>query len=381
MEENAMLTQPHSEELNIKEKLIIIAALCGEISYDLPSRLGATSNYERHVRYLLYKEDYLRHSKENDIKSLFITGNGFERLSKDNPSRYKYVDTKIRTEPARRYRRRLFGYTYCSLFNSDIEFLPDKKPYIFSRSRDDPYVTQPYPLLLQNRLSSDPVFYSSVEIKYELEDNVQQIRNSAMLGLILTDKDRYVLYNAHDCQYPMSYATELKVSLMTSNGTFIQNKKDTAAIVLVSDMINAAALVIGNKDLNITPSMIIMNEAYKHIYLVPETEDGDTQLQVLCHEDLRDMIDITFEENFGKPNPSFSIVNDGFDEDNNPVLNCCHLDIIRLMRFKRGLLVNDLTGRILCYDFQMEFIRKVMKPAKIEINHIKIKDVKEMIVT
>ena len=35
----------------------------------------------------------------------------------------------------------------------------------------------------------------------------------------------------------------------------------------------------------------------RDIYLVPETEDGDTQLQVLCHEDLRDMIDITFEEN------------------------------------------------------------------------------------
>lgn len=73
------------------------------------------------------------------------------------------------------------------------------------------------------------------------------------------------------------------------------------------------------------------------------------------------------------------MINDGFDPDGAPVLNGCHLDIIRLLKFKRGLLTNGIRGRILCYDFQMEFISKLMKPAKVHINHIKIKDTEEMI--
>ena len=50
-----------------------------------------------------------------------------------------------------------------------------------------------------------------------------------------------------------------------------------------------------------------------------------------------------------------------------------------LMKFKRGLLNNDISGRILCYDFQVDFVQKIMCPAKVKINNIKIRDVREMI--
>ena len=50
-----------------------------------------------------------------------------------------------------------------------------------------------------------------------------------------------------------------------------------------------------------------------------------------------------------------------------------------MMKFKRGLLNNDICGRILCYDFQVDFVQKIMCPAKVKINNIKIHDVREMI--
>ena len=98
-----------------------------------------------------------------------------------------------------------------------------------------------------------------------------------------------------------------------------------------------------------------------------------------CHSELSEIIEDTFCEAFGESNPGFKIINDGFDPDGYPVLNACHLDIIRLLRFKCGLLTNDISGRLLCYDFQMDFIAKLMKPSKVHINNIKISDVKEMI--
>ena len=43
--------------------------------------------------------------------------------------------------------------------------------------------------------------------------------------------------------------------------------------------------------------------------------------------------------------------------------------------------LKGIPGRVLCFDFQMEFVAKLMKPAKVHINHIKIKDVEEMMNT
>ena len=237
----------------------MITALSGEFPYYDFGRSGISDSYAKLLRHKLQQDGLNRVHKENGLKGISLTAKGLEKLKEKYPGRFDYVSEKSRTELSRRYRKQSFALTYCSLMNSKIEFLPDRKPFIFARSRSQPYSVSS-PLLKTSMLSDEPVFYSSVEIKYELEDLVQQIR-----------------------------------------------------------------------------------------------------------------------EAFGESNPGYKMINDGFDSDGAPVLNACHLDIIRLLRFKRGLLTNGIPGRILCYDFQMEFIAKLMKPAKVHINHIKIKDAEEMI--
>lgn len=53
-------------------------------------------------------------------------------------------------------------------------------------------------------------------------------------------------------------------------------------------------------------------------------------------------------ENYGEEDVGYKTVNDGFDSDGLPVLNGCFLDIIRMLRFKRGLLANgsDILPRL-----------------------------------
>ena len=263
--------------------------------------------------------------------------------------------------------------------NSGIEFLPYRKPFIFARRRSQPYSVSS-PLLKTSLLSDEPVFYSSVEIKYELEDLVQQIRNSAMTGLILSDSYCFVVYHIGENRYPLSYATERKAGIMIADGTFLEScRNNSNSVFLIKDFSVAEELISGSKEKKTAPSKVILNEAYKHIYLIPEAPEGDLQLRVLCYPEFSEMIEDTFCEVFGESNPSYKMINDGFDPEGAPVLNACHLDIICLLKFKRGLLTNGIRGRILCYDFQMEFIAKLMKPAKVHINHIKIKDTEEMI--
>ena len=378
-EDNPLLPMPQSpsEQPSKKDCFLMITALSGEFPYYDFARSNITDSYAKLLRHKLLQDGLIKVHKENGLKGISLTSKGLEKLKEKYPGRFDYVSEKSRTELSRRYRKQSFALTYCSLINSEIEFLPDRKPFIFARRRSQPYSVSSQ-ILKTSMLSDEPVFYSSVEIKYELEDLVQQIRNSAMTGLILSDSDCYVVYHMGENRYPLSYATERKAGIMIADGTFLENNKNNSnAIVLVKDFAVAEELIAGSK--KTAPSKVILNEAYKHIYLIPETSEGDLQLRVLCHSELSEMIEDTFYETFGESNPGYKMINDGFDSDGAPVLNACNLDIIRLLRFKRGLLTNGIPGRILCYDFQMEFIAKLINPAKVHINHIKIKDAEEMI--
>lgn len=373
--------QPLSKLLSKKEKLLTITALSGEFPCDNFHRLHISSSYAKLLRHNLYQEGMIKSLSDECLKGLVLTSKGIEVLKQKEPERYRYISDKKRTEVSRRYRRQLFARTYCSLLNADIEFLPDRKPFVFARRRSQPYIVGS-PLIRTSLLSDEPVFYSSIEIKYELEDHVQQIRNSAMTGLILCRNNCFVLYNIGENRFPLNYATELKAGIMVGSGTFLEMKKASSnAVFLVRDFSIADELIYGSKEKKTAPSKVILNGAYKHIYLIPENESGNIQLRILCHPPFRELIEDTFFESFGDSNPNYKIINDGFDGDGNPVLDGCFLDVVRLLKFKRGLLTNDIPGRILCFDFQMEFVAKLMKPAKVHINHIKIKDVEEMMNT
>ena len=372
---------PLSKLLSKKEKLLTITALSGEFPRDNFHRLHISSSYAKLLRHNLYQEGMIKSLSDDCLKGLVLTSKGIEVLKQKEPERYRYISDKTRTEISRRYRRQLFARTYCSLLNADIEFLPDRKPFVFARRRSQPYIVGS-PLIRTSLLSDEPVFYSSIEIKYELEDHVQQIRNSAMTGLVLNRNNCFVLYNIGENRFPLSYATELKAGIMVGSGTFLEMKKASSnAVFLVKDFSIADELIFGSKEKKTAPSKVILNGAYKHIYLILENESGDIQLRILCHPPFRELIEDTFFENFGDSNPNYKIINDGFDSDGNPVLDGCFLDVVRLLKFKRGLLTNDIPGRVLCFDFQMEFVAKLMKPAKVHINHIKIKDVEEMMNT
>ena len=373
--------QPLSKLLSKKEKLLTITALSGEFPFDKFHRLHISSSYAKLLRHNLYQEGMIKSLSDDCLKGLVLTSKGIEVLKQKEPERYRYISDKKRTEVSRRYRRQLFARTYCSLLNADIEFLPDRKPFVFARRRSQPY-TVGSPLIRTSLLSDEPVFYSSIEIKYELEDHVQQIRNSAMTGLVLNRNNCFVLYNIGENRFPLSYATELKAGIMVASGTFLEMKKASSnAVFLVRDFSIADELIYGSKEKKTAPSKVILNGAYKHIYLIPENESGNIQLRILCHPPFRELIEDTFFESFGDSNPNYKIINDGFDSDGNPVLDGCFLDVVRLLKFKRGLLTNDIPGKVLCFDFQMEFVAKLMKPAKVQINHIKIKDVEEMMNT
>ncbi|MEE3451623.1 MAG: hypothetical protein VZR27_13205 [Acutalibacteraceae bacterium] len=127
--------QSYSKQLNMKDRFLTITALSGEFPYKNIYRVGADSEYIRLMRHRLYKEQFISLQTEEHLKGLVITGERMSMYKESYPERFKYSEDRTRMEVSRRYRKQLFALTYCSLANADIEFLPDKKPFIFSRSR------------------------------------------------------------------------------------------------------------------------------------------------------------------------------------------------------------------------------------------------------
>ena len=124
-------TQPLSKYLSKKEKLLIITALSGEFPYNRSDRLDIGKEYERILRHRLYQEGIIKSISDDGLKGLVLTSKGVEVQKQKEPERYRYISDKKRTEISRRYRRQLFARTYCSLLNAGIEFLPDRKPFVF----------------------------------------------------------------------------------------------------------------------------------------------------------------------------------------------------------------------------------------------------------
>ena len=120
---------------SMKDRFLTITALSGEFPYKNIYRVGADSEYIRLMRHRLYKEQFISLQTEEHLKGLVITGERMSMYKESYPERFKYSEDRTRMEVSRRYRKQLFALTYCSLANADIEFFPDKKPFIFSRSR------------------------------------------------------------------------------------------------------------------------------------------------------------------------------------------------------------------------------------------------------
>lgn len=170
--------QSYAGQLNKKDKVLTLTALSGEFPYSEFERLNISSSYGKLIRHNFYNDGLMKRTySKNGLKGIRLTNQGKERLKQKFPERFGHIADKNRTETSRRYRRQLFAKTYCSLLNADIEFLPDKKPFIFARRHKQSYKVV-YPLLKISQLSDMPVFYDSMDIKYELEDFVQQIGNS-----------------------------------------------------------------------------------------------------------------------------------------------------------------------------------------------------------
>lgn len=364
------------------EQLLTLTAISGEFPYDTFERLNISDSYAKIIRHRLTQDGIIQPIIENGLKGIRLTQKGLNRLQKENYGRYRYVSGKSRTDVNRRIRNQLYAKTYCSLLNAGIEFLCDRKPYIYNISRNQSCEVAPRYLIDADVLDSEPKFYASTEIKYELEDRVQQIRNSAMMGLILSYDETYVLYNADNNRTQFSYATELKTNMLVTSGLFLSSAYRlngvSTAIVLCKDFESIKDLVFGNKEKKVRPCPLLIHNTFKHIYFVPESADGDAELASICFKNIREEIWDLFRENFGKHDEWSLVENDGYDSEGNPALFCFFLEFDKILRFKRGLLAHDFTGRVVCFDFQIDFLDEIMKPAKIKFNHIGVQEIREM---
>ena len=101
----------------------------------------------------------------------------------------------------------------------------------------------------------------------------------------------------------------------------------------------------------------LLNDGYEHFYFLTNNSYGETLLQLLCHPEIIRRVDTALRQEFQPPPPNSRLERDAINDSGAPVLFCYLPDISRLYRFVSALDLLNITGILVCFDFQSDALR------------------------
>jgi len=102
----------------------------------------------------------------------------------------------------------------------------------------------------------------------------------------------------------------------------------------------------------------LLDGSYPHFYFLTLDHFGEVGAFQLCQPDIQEQLNEILSENLLPPSPAMPIEHDALEKDGSPVLFSYLCDLPRLHRFRCALTLRNLTGSILCFDYQAEALRE-----------------------
>ena len=227
---------------------------------------------------------------------------------------------------------------------------------------------------MPDQRNGESKFFSSREVKrytgYKDEvketEGERKVQFSKVFGLILSSGGNYGVYHTYKSGLSKLSGGEYKI--LAQLGKIVRQMKGereeiTSALVVVNDLDS----LIGNIDIENLNTKYALNyynftSAYKSIYALPYTKEGRDMLTLMTKRGWRQRL---IEAATGEMQDT-SYVNyvcDHYDKESKVgTLVFCIPDIVRLKKFLEiAKLQNDRKKfRIICFDYQKEFVKKVI---------------------
>lgn len=320
------------------------------------SRLEGGNAYKCKVITALKDKKLILTYSRDGLKGYRLTARGKRLLKKENPKRFESIlegTTEINTpksELTRRLRLHQMAQVLITFQKAEIPFFSDLKPALFT-----------YPIRrAQPNEVVIPAFYTSREIK-QLGPQLIKARNSRMVGVLLTERCIFVIYNTGNSLLRWSYHTEVRAKALMDqilSHAILQDiycDRDIRGLMFCDNMEMAPILMQSKGGKN--RSFFSLDTSYDHMHLLPSTSHGDRVLKVLCSEKLVDQLNALLLSDL-IINPRYGSIDcDAVDADGNPILLGYDFDMIRISRFLTSLRIYKKSGTIICYDFQADALR------------------------
>ena len=348
------------------QSLLEMIALSGEYSVAAVERLLPKEAYRRKIITKGKNDKLLNTIYINKLRGYRLTSKAKKTLLGENRERFAHslegdVETnRVQSDITRRKRLQSMADVLTTMYRSDVEIFADKKPLIFSQSSQPLAVDEQKPLRVKK-----PMFYLSREIK-KTDERWLSFRGSSAAGVLLGANGAWVVYNTGDAQVQWRDRIEARIqaemqSFLYWNVLSSQYKgADIGGIMLGSDIetLERCLTEPGGKQ----NGLKFLTSSYKSFYYFTNNEFGELQLRLLTDTERWAAVEKVLSEDKGmEPTPAhYSIECDGMTPDGRPVLNCCLLNVPRLVKYQSGLDLQDKYGLVYCFDFQKEFIGRYL---------------------
>lgn len=340
--------------------LLALAALSGEFPTAQVNRLPGADSYKVLAVKRLKREKLLRTYYRDGLRGLRLTGAAKRLLLAQAPDRFLPLLSGDTATNAPKYtiphRLRLhrMAEVLVTMHNTGISSFPWEKPAVF----------QPTPPGADNPIVC-PVYYSSREVK-EIGPQAAQIRGSRATGLLLTEGGIFVTYNTGGGQMKWEYKAELRLKALLQTEVCQYRlparfqRADLCALVFGNGM-EPLELFMGAGDSR-TKNYFVLDGSYEHFYYLTSDRRGEFGLRLLCEPELKAALDEILSEDLSEGRPNWSVENDALDGNGDPVLFAYLCDMPRIKRFDTALELHRRTGTLICFDYQLEVLRRVCGP-------------------
>lgn len=336
--------------------LLTLTALSGEFPANQLERLGSGAYMDNVVKGLK-RDGLLRSYYKDKLRGFRLTARAKSLLLADNHSRFRFYLTgncetnQPKSEVTRRLRLHRMAEAIVTMYGAGVSIFRDEKPEVFFPEGSQSH-TQPV---------AAPAFYSSREMK-ELGTEFVKIRGARAVGVLLTENKIFVVYNTGSAMMKWDYKSEMRTKALVKTVLCRerlphQYRPDALyGLLLGSNMDMACQLLTGPE--KGSRNYFILDGNYDRFYYITNDHAGEVILKLLCSSRQMAELDGILSENLLPSQRGGVLESDGMNQEGQPVLFAYAMDLPRILRFHQALELQDITGVLLCFDFQVEALRQ-----------------------
>lgn len=331
--------------------LLELTAVSGDFPVRLLKCLPGQPAYKDSVVKKLKKAGLLRTFYRDSLRTLRLGWAAKEMLLEEEPERFSFFLTgtaetnRLKSEKTRRLRLARMAVMYAVMQNIGVKIFRDQKPPVFS------------PAFSGQERIRNPCYYGSREVK-EIGLDAVKIRSSRMTGMLLTEEKGYVVYYCGDSLMKWGSREELRLKIflqMEMNGRRLggQYGPDGLEAILFADRMELFMELIQAQKRD--GAYFLFDGNYTHFYFLTNDHHGEVLLRLLCctekKRELKELMRTGLVEK--GENGTWQ---DAWEQDGTPVLFGWFFDLPWIAGFLKMLTFRNLSGKIICFDFQRDVL-------------------------